>query len=65
MLMTQMGVRTLLTSNESDPVNFLNVLNRTLYHNVQRMEIDKNLSLALLNYTPNSEQGGGQLRMSG
>ncbi|MEZ4706805.1 MAG: hypothetical protein R3A44_06350 [Caldilineaceae bacterium] len=41
MLMTQMGVRTLLTSNESDPVNFLNVLNRTLYHNVQRMEIDK------------------------
>lgn len=65
MLMTQMGVRTLLTNNESDPVNFLNVLNRTLYHNVQRMEIDKNLSLALLNYTPNSEQGGGQLRMSG
>lgn len=63
MLMTQMGVRTLLTHDEIDPVNFMDVLNRTLYHNVQRMEIDKNLSLALLNYTP--QPGGGQLKMSG
>ncbi len=73
MLMTQMGVRTLLTNNEVDPVNFLAVLNRTLYHNVQRMEIDKNLSLSLLNYTPykrendqeNGGRVGGQLKMSG
>ena len=69
MLMTQMGVRTLLTHDEMDPVNFMAVLNRTLYHNVQRMEIDKNLSLALLDYTPHNQQdggqGGGQLKMSG
>ena len=31
MLMTQMGVRTLLTSNETDPTRFFTVLNRTIY----------------------------------
>ncbi len=36
-LMTQMGVRTLLNSGERDPVRFLDVLNRTLYNNIQRM----------------------------
>lgn len=63
MLMTQMGVRTLLTHDESNPVQFMDVLNRTLYHNVQRMGIDKSLTLALLDYQP--QPAGGQMWVSG
>ena len=58
MLMTQMGIRTLLTHNETDPVQFMDVLNRAVYHNVQRMEIDKSLTLALLDYPPTSNGRG-------
>ncbi len=65
MLMTQMGVRTLLTHDEADPVHFLDVLNRTIYDNVQRMQIDKNLTLALLDYVAHPHNGGGQLKASG
>ena len=64
MLMTQMGVRTLLTHNETDPVHFMDVLNRTIYDNLQRMEIDKNLTLALLDYVAHPHNGGGQLKAS-
>ena len=66
MLMTQMGIRTLMTSDESDPSRFLDVLNRTLYNNVQRMGIDKSLTLLLIDYTP--PDGGsitGKMRVSG
>ena len=59
MLMTQTIVRTLLTNGETDPVRFLDTLNRTLYGNVQRMGTDKNLTLALLDYT------AGEMRLSG
>ena len=66
MLMTQMGIRTLLTSDESDPIRFLSVLNRTLYDNVQRMGIDKSLTLMLLDYIPNiNGSSAGTLRVSG
>ncbi|MBV7331879.1 SpoIIE family protein phosphatase [Chloroflexi bacterium TSY] len=64
MLMTQMGVRTLLTSEKRDPVRFLDVLNRSLYDNVQRIEAGKNLTLSLLDYTAIGDEGG-QLRLSG
>jgi PAS domain S-box-containing protein len=64
MLMTQMGVRTLLTHEETDPVRFIDVLNRTVYDNVQRMKIDKSLTLVLLDYTPRPD-GGGLLSVSG
>jgi sigma-B regulation protein RsbU (phosphoserine phosphatase) len=59
MLMTQTAVRTLLNSGETDPVRFLDVLNRTVYDNVQRMQTDRTLTLALLDYTP------GTIRLSG
>ncbi|MEG4628545.1 hypothetical protein QUB56_02635 [Microcoleus sp. AR_TQ3_B6] len=36
---------------ETEPVRFLYTLNRTLYKNVLRMNIDRNLTLATLNYT--------------
>jgi len=60
MLMTQTAVRTLLTSGERDHARFLNILNRTIYDNVQRMEANKSLSLALLDY-----HHSGHLRLSG
>lgn len=60
MLMTQTAVRTLLISEERNPARFLNILNRTIYDNVQRMQADKSLSLALLDY-----DGHGHVRLSG
>ncbi len=59
MLMAQTAVRTLLTDNVTDPVEFLNVVNRTLHDNIQRMNCDKNLTLTLLTYQ------GGQLAITG
>lgn len=50
MLMVQMAVRTLLANNVTDPKTFLSVLNRALFDNVRRMNSDKNLTLALLDY---------------
>ncbi|MDM8560740.1 AAA family ATPase [Candidatus Parabeggiatoa sp. HSG14] len=49
-IMTQTAVKTLLSINETDSVKFLTALNETIYHNVQRMNSDKNLTFALLNY---------------
>jgi serine phosphatase RsbU (regulator of sigma subunit) len=49
-LMAQMGVRTLLTSDETDPTRFLTVLSQTVYANVQRMQTERSLNLALLDY---------------
>ena len=63
MLMTQMGVRTLLASDERDPKRFLSTLNRTIYDNVERMDADRSLTLALLDYSRG--EGSGQLRISG
>lgn len=59
MIMVQTAVRTLLQSEENDPVRFLDTLNRTIYGNVQRMSSDKNLTLSLIDY----EQG--KLTLSG
>ena len=52
MLMTQMGVRTLLEHKEHDGQAFLSSLNRALYKNIQRMRSSKDLSLLLLAYYP-------------
>jgi len=51
MLMAQTAVRTLKEIHETDPVRFLDALNRTLYKNVQRMNSEKSLTLAILNYS--------------
>jgi len=50
MIMVQTAVRTLLASKETDPVKFFTALNSAIYDNVQRMDSDKNLSLALVGY---------------
>ncbi|CAD5912302.1 Methyl-accepting chemotaxis protein TlpA [Planktothrix tepida] len=51
MVMIQAAVRTLKEVQEHDTVIFLNTLNRMIYYNVQRMNSDKNLTLAILNYS--------------
>jgi sigma-B regulation protein RsbU (phosphoserine phosphatase) len=50
MIMVQTAVRTLLASRETDTVKFFTALNSAIYDNVQRMDSDKNLSLALVRY---------------
>ncbi|MEM7726163.1 MAG: SpoIIE family protein phosphatase [Cyanobacteria bacterium P01_A01_bin.45] len=59
MLMVQTAVRTLQEINENDPVKFMDVLNRTIYKNIQRMDSGKNLTLSLIDYDQ------GQLSLSG
>ncbi|MEG4086835.1 SpoIIE family protein phosphatase [Microcoleus sp. POL10_C6] len=51
MLMAQTSVRTLQEIRGLDPVRFLDVLNRTLYKNVKRMNSEKSLTLAILSYS--------------
>ena len=50
MLMVQTAVRTLIENSETNPKQFFEVLNRTIYQNVQRMDSDKSLSLSLVDY---------------
>ncbi|MCC5810521.1 MAG: PP2C family protein-serine/threonine phosphatase [Ectothiorhodospiraceae bacterium] len=67
MLMTQSAVRTTLASREADMSRVMEVLNNTIYNNVQRMGSGKNLTLALLDYESAEGNGPerGQLRISG
>jgi PAS domain S-box-containing protein len=50
MVMTQAAICTLKQQGENDPLKFLDTLNRTIYYNIQRMNSEKNLSLAIINY---------------
>jgi predicted ATPase/serine phosphatase RsbU (regulator of sigma subunit)/tRNA A-37 threonylcarbamoyl transferase component Bud32 len=59
MLMVQTAVRTLLLNQETDAARFLNTVNRVIYENVQRMNADRSLTLALLDYE------AGRLRLTG
>ncbi|HAC64831.1 MAG TPA: histidine kinase [Cyanothece sp. UBA12306] len=59
MVMIQTAVRTLTEIKESDPVRFLSTINRIIYKNIQRMNSEKNLTLAVLNYAK------GRLSISG
>ena len=60
MLMAQTAVRTLQESNQTDPVQFLDILNRTIYRNVQRINPYKNMTLALLDYADGTLSVSGQ-----
>jgi predicted ATPase/serine phosphatase RsbU (regulator of sigma subunit)/tRNA A-37 threonylcarbamoyl transferase component Bud32 len=60
MLMAQTAVRTLQESNQTDPVQFLDILNRTLYRNVQRINPYKNMTLTLLDYADGTFKVSGQ-----
>ncbi|MEM7590441.1 MAG: SpoIIE family protein phosphatase [Cyanobacteria bacterium P01_A01_bin.83] len=60
MLMVHTAVRTLIENNETSPRLFFEVLNRTIYKNLQRMDSDKNLSLSLVEYYDGVLQVSGQ-----
>jgi serine phosphatase RsbU (regulator of sigma subunit) len=59
MIMAETAVRTLQKMNETDLVKFLDIFNQTLYDNLQRMDCQKNMTLAFLDYA------GGVLKLSG
>jgi two-component system, sensor histidine kinase ChiS len=59
-IMMQSTVRGLLANNETDPVKFFNALNQMVFHNVQRMNAEKSLTLALVNYQDNQLYLSGQ-----
>ena len=59
MLMVQTAVRTLQEVEVTNPVRFMDVLNRTIYKNIQRMDSGKNLTLSLIDYS------NGELKLSG
>jgi predicted ATPase/signal transduction histidine kinase/serine phosphatase RsbU (regulator of sigma subunit)/tRNA A-37 threonylcarbamoyl transferase component Bud32 len=59
-MMVQTSVKTLLEHGETDPVKFLSTINKTIYDNAQRMCVNKNMSLSLLDYF-----GEGRMRLSG
>ncbi|HAC63643.1 MAG TPA: serine/threonine protein phosphatase [Cyanothece sp. UBA12306] len=60
MIMVQTAIRTLMSHNETDPLNFLAAVNRTIYENVKRINSDKNLTLSLLDYENNCLRLSGQ-----
>lgn len=59
MLMIQTAVRTLQAAEERDPTRFLNIINKVLYQNIQRVGLDRTATLALLDYAQ------GVLRLTG
>ena len=60
MIMVQTAVQTLLHSPVQDPRQFLNILNQAIYANIERMGIDKNLTLSFLDYQAGSLLISGQ-----
>lgn len=64
MLMAQTAIRTLLNSGEHDPIRFLDIINRTIYENIQRMRTDRTLTLAIIDYR-RTEARSGHLQISG
>ncbi|WP_459698313.1 SpoIIE family protein phosphatase, partial [Acidisoma sp. C75] len=59
MLMVQSVARALQEQGETDPCRFLDVLNRAIYKNVQRTDLDKYLTLAFVDYV------GDQVTLTG
>ncbi|MGL5805031.1 MAG: SpoIIE family protein phosphatase [Xenococcaceae cyanobacterium] len=58
-IVAQTAIRTLLENGQSDPQIILQILNRTVYKNLQRMGSTKNMTLAILDYHQ------GKLTLSG
>ena len=60
MVMTQTAIRTLQEIRELDPVKFLDVVNRTIFKNVSRMNSQKNLTLLIITYFQGKFSVSGQ-----
>lgn len=60
MLMTQTAVRTMLESDLHNPEQQLDILNRALYDNIERMGSDKSLTFAMCDYREGTLHISGQ-----
>jgi len=60
MLMAQTVVRTLENMQETNAIHFLEMVNKTLCQNLERMNSHKNMSLAILNYKEGLMKVSGQ-----
>jgi len=60
MLMVQTAVRTLMTSDVRDPKRFLSLVNRVICDNLSRSNIDRTLTLSLLDYVDGTLVLAGQ-----
>lgn len=58
-IMAQTAIQTLVHTKTNDPITLHRILNQVLYSNIQRMQSDKSMTLALLEY------GSGKLSLSG
>jgi serine phosphatase RsbU (regulator of sigma subunit) len=59
-IVAQTAIRTLLENGQTDPQIILQILNRTVYKNLQRMGSTKNMTLAILDYHQNKLTLSGQ-----
>jgi serine phosphatase RsbU (regulator of sigma subunit) len=60
MLMVQTAIRTLIENNETAPQHLFEVLNRTIYKNIQRLNSDKQITLSLVEYYDGTLSISGQ-----
>ncbi len=60
MIMVQTVMQSLVAQNIHDLKLYLQVINKTIYNNLQRMELDKNLTLSILDYHQGEVQICGQ-----
>lgn len=60
MMMAQTAVRSLLEAEIGDEKKFLEILNRVLYKNLQRINCEKNMTLAILDYHNKTVKLSGQ-----
>ena len=60
MLMVQSVARALQEKGGGDPKEFLEVLNRAIYKNIERTRTDKHLSLSFIDYSDNKVTLSGQ-----
>lgn len=65
MLMAQSAIRTMVTHGVDDPALFLNVINRVIFDNIQRIKANKSLSLSIMDYMYDSDSKNGILKISG
>lgn len=60
MVMVQTALQALVDSGISDPDVIISILNKTLYHNLQRLDMDKSVTLSLLEYEQGNMTISGQ-----
>ena len=65
MLMLQSIIRTMVTYGVDNSVKFLNVINRVIYDNINRIKANKDLSLSIFDYSYDENTKTGHLTICG